>query len=116
MRNTKRETASPQDFFNKEVSGLRKIPAPDGDSISGPFMPADLDNPFKRFKAEKSPVPHSVFKQFILHAGSALKSWLCGLFTSCIRLVKNPQDLEKTTSSCDPEPDQSCRDRAAFVV
>jgi len=78
---------------NKELSDLWKVPTPEGESmycISGPFMPGELAAVLRRLKPGKSPGLDSIIPEFILHAGSALKSWFCDFLISCMRQLKIP--------------------------
>jgi len=47
-------------------------------------------------KPEKSPGLDSIFPEFILHAGSTLKSWFCDFLTSCMRQLKIPKIWRRT--------------------
>jgi len=78
----------------------RKLPAPTpmGYSIAEPFRPEELAAALRRLKPGKSPGLDSIFQEFILHAGSALKSCFCAYLTSGMRLLK----LQKSTNTCDP--------------
>ena len=72
-------------LINKELSDLWKIPTPAGHSISEPFRPEELAAALRRLKPGKSPGLDSIFPEFILYAGSALKSWFCDFLASCMR-------------------------------
>jgi len=52
---------------------------------------------------KESPGLDSIFPEFILHAGPAIKSWFCDFLTSCMRQLQNSKDLENSTNSCDPK-------------
>jgi len=56
------------------MSNLWKIPTAEGYSISEPFRPEELPAALRRLKPGNSPGLDSIFPEFILHAGSALKS------------------------------------------
>ena len=75
----------PTRLVNKQQSDLWKIPTLEGHSISEPFRPAELAASHRRLKPGKSPGLDSIFPEFILHAGSALKSWFCNSLISCMR-------------------------------
>jgi len=64
-------------LVNKELSDLWKIQTPEGQSISEPFRPEKLAAALRRVKQGKSPGLDSIFLEFILHAGLAIKSWFC---------------------------------------
>ena len=67
----------PTRLVNKQLSDLWKIPTPEGHSISEPFRPEEFAAALRRLKPGKSPGLDSIFPEFILHAGSAVKSWFC---------------------------------------
>jgi len=78
----------------KQLSDLRKFPKLEGHSISEPIRQEELPElpfPLRRLKPGKSPRLDSIFPEFILHAGSALKSWFCDFLTSCMRQLKIPK-------------------------
>ena len=78
-------------LVNKELSDLWKILTPEGHSISKPFRLEELAFALRRLKPGKSPGLDSIFPEFILHAGSALKSWFCDFLNSCMRQLKIPK-------------------------
>jgi len=75
-------------LINKELSDLWKVPASEGINMSGPFMPEELDAVLKHLEPGKSPDLESIFLEFVLHARSALKSWLCDFLTSYMCQLK----------------------------
>ena len=77
-------------FIYKQLSDLRKVPTPEANSISGPFMPEELAATLQHLKPGKSSGLDSFFPEFMHHAGLALKSWLCDFLTSCMCQLKNP--------------------------
>jgi len=99
VKNAAHNTGSrePTRLTNKELSDLWKVPTPEGSSISGYFRPEELAVALRRLKSRKSPGLDSIFPEFILHAGSALKSLLCDFITYCLRQLKI-LDLEKSTN------------------
>ena len=78
-------------LVNKELSDIWKIPTPEGHSISEPFRSQELAAALRCMKPGKSPGLDSIFPEFIRHAGSALKSWVCNFLTSCMRQLKIPK-------------------------
>jgi len=76
-------------------------------SISEPFRPEEFAAALRRLKPGKSPGLDSIFPKFILHAGSALKSWFREFLSSCMRQLKIPkiwrreQVAVSSTNSCD---------------
>jgi len=80
----------PTKLVSKQLSDLWKIPTPEGHSISEPFRPEEFAAALRRLKPGKSPGLDSIFPEFILHAESALKLWLCDFLNSCMRQLKIP--------------------------
>ena len=86
---------------NKQLSDLWKVPPHEGDNIPGSITPEVLTYPLKHLKLGKNSEFENFFPKFILHAGSALKPWLCD-FHILHAPSQNLRDLEKSTDSCDP--------------
>jgi len=78
-------------LVNKELSDISKIPTPEGYSIFGPFWPEEVAATLRRLKPGKTPGLDSIFPEFILHAGSALKSCFCDFLSSWMRQLKIPK-------------------------
>jgi len=78
-------------LVNKQLSHLWKMPTPEGHSISEPFRPEEFAAALRHLKPGKSPGLDSIFPEFILHAGSALKSWFCDFICSSMRQLKIPK-------------------------
>jgi len=96
----------PTRLVNKQMSDLWKIPTPEGHSISEPFRPEELVADLRRLKPGKSPGLDSIFPEFILHAGSALKSWFCDFLSSCMCQLKIPKIWRKALIVAIHEPEK----------
>jgi len=94
---TRLGTTSPPDSSTKN----RKVSTLEGGNISGSLTAEELATTLKHLELRKSPGLDSIFPEFILHALSALKSWLCDFLTSACTNSKS-KDLERSTNSCDP--------------
>jgi len=76
--------------------GLRQVPRSPplkhttGHSIYEHFRLEELPAALRRLKSGKSPRLDSIFPEFMLHVGSALKFWFCDFLTSCMRQLKIP--------------------------
>jgi len=77
-------------LVNKQPSDLWNIPISEGQSISEPFRPEKFTAALRRLKPGKSPGLDSIFPEFILHAGSAVKFWFCDFLNSYMRQLKIP--------------------------
>jgi len=102
-------------LVNKELSDRWKIPTPEGQSISEPFRPEELAAAFRRLKPGKSLGLDSIFPEFILHAGSALKSWFCDFLTSCMHQLKIPKIWRRALIVAIPKPEKPSGDPRAIV-
>jgi len=93
-------------LINKELSDRWKIPTPEGHSISEPFRPEEFAAALRRLKPGKSPGLDSIFPEFILRAGSALKSWLCDFLSCCMRQLKIPKIWRRALVVAIPKPEK----------
>ena len=91
---------------NKQLSDLWKILTPEGHSISEPFRPEKFAAALTCLKPGKSLGLDSIFPEFILHAGSALKSWFCDFLDSCIRQLKILKICRRTLVVAIPKPEK----------
>ena len=85
----------PTRLVNKQLSDLWKIPTPEGHAIPEPFRPEEFAAALRCLKPGKSPGLDSIFPEFILHDGSALKSWFGNFLNSCMRQLKIPRSGEE---------------------
>jgi len=104
----------PTRLVNKKLSDLWKIPTPEGHSISEPFKPEEFAAVLRRLKPGKSPGLDSIFPEFILHAGSALKSWFCDFLSSCMRQLKIPKIWRRALVVAIPKPEESLGDPKSY--
>ena len=72
----------------QEVSDLRKASSTSAVNVCGSFTPSEFAAALKNLKPGKAPGPHSICPELLLHAGAALKSWLCGFLSSCCTTSK----------------------------
>ena len=88
-----------------------KIPTPEGHSISEPFRLEELAAALRRLKPGKSPVLDSIFPDFILHAGPALKPWFCDFLSSCMR---QPKIWRRALVVAIPKPEKPLGDPKSY--
>ena len=93
-------------LVNMQLSDLWKIPTPEGNSTSELIRPKELAATVGCQKPGKSPGLDSIFLEFILHAGSALKSWFCDFLTSWMRQLKIPRMLRRALIFAIPKPEK----------
>ena len=67
----------------QEVSDLWRATTPDAVNISDNFSQREFAAALQHLKPGKAPGPDSICSELILHAGAALKSWLCDFLSSC---------------------------------
>ena len=65
------------------------IPSPV--NLFGDFSPREFAAGLQHVKPGKAPGPDSICPELIIHAGTALKSWLRGFLSSCLRQLKIPK-------------------------
>ena len=116
MKNEAHKTGDrePTRLVNKELSDLWKIPTPKGHSISEPFRPEELAAALRCLKPGKSPGLDSIFPEFIIHAGSALKSWFCNFLISCMRQLKIPKFWKRALLAAIPKPEKPLGDPKSY--
>jgi len=101
-------------LVNKELSDLWKIPTPESPSISDPFRPEELPAALRRLKPGKSLGLDSIFPEFILHAGSALKSWFCDFLSSCMCQLKIPKIWRRALVAAILKPEKPLEDPKSY--
>jgi len=84
------------------------------DSISSPFTPEKIANALKHLGLGISPGLVSIFPEFTLHAGSALKTCLSGFFTSCMRQFKIPRIWGRALVVTVPKPNKPLGNSKSF--
>ena len=73
------------------MSDLWRATTPDPINISGNFSQREFAAALQYLKPGKAPGPDSICPKLIVHAGAALKSWLCNFLSSCLRRLKIPK-------------------------
>ena len=73
------------------VSELWKIPKPPDKCNSGNFSTEEFGSALQLLKSGNAQSPDSICSELILHAGSALKSWLNKFLSCCSRQLKLPK-------------------------
>ena len=77
-------------LISQEVSDLWRATISRPVNISENFTSRKFTIAFQHLKPGNAPGPDSICPELILHAGAALKSWLCGFLSSCLRQLKIP--------------------------
>ena len=79
-----------------------------------PLGGRSLLSALRRLKPGKSPELDSIFPKFILHAGSALKSWFCNFLNSCMRQLKIPKFSRRALAVAVPKPEKPLGDPKSY--
>ena len=78
-------------LVSQEVSDLWRASTTSAVNVCGSFTPSEFAAALKHLKPGKAPGPDSICPELLLHAGAALKSWLCGFLSSCLQHLKIPK-------------------------
>ena len=78
-------------------------------NISESFTPQEFAAARKHMKPRKTSGSDSICSDLITHAGAALKSWLCGFLSSCLRRLKIPKVWRRALLVVIPKPKKACR-------
>ena len=77
-------------LISQEVSDRWRALIPSPVNLSGDFSPREFASTLQHAKPGKASGPDSICPELIIHAGTALKSWLRGFLSSCLRQLKIP--------------------------
>ena len=93
VRNERYEAVDRKSFrlVSQEVSDLWRATTLDPVNISDTFSHREFTAAPQHLKPGKAPGPDFIFPECILHAGAALKSWLCDFLSSCLCRLKIPK-------------------------
>ena len=111
VRNRKYEGVNRESsrLISQEVSDRWRALIPSPVNLSGDFSSREFAAALQHVKPGKAPGPDSICPELIIHAGTALKSWLRGFLSSCLCQLKIFQSLGKSICSCDPKAKETCR-------
>ena len=82
--------------------------------LCGGFSPKEFAAALKHLKPGKAPGLDSICPELILHAGAALKSWLCDFFSSCLRQLRIPKIWRKALVVAIPKPNKPVEDPRSY--
>ena len=88
------------------------IPSPV--NLSGDFSPREFAAALQHVKPGKAPGPDSICPELIIHAGTALKSWLRGFLSSCLRQLKIPKVWRRALVVAIPKPKKSVENPKSY--
>ena len=98
----------------QEVSDLWRATTPDAVNISDSFLQREFAAALQHLKPGKAPGPDSICSELILHAGAALKSWLCDFLSSCLRRLKIPKIWRRALVVAIPKPAKPVKDPKSY--
>ena len=101
-------------LVNEQLSDLWKIPTGEGHSIFELFRPEEFAAALRHLKPGKTPGLDSIFPEFILHAGPALKSWFCDFLNSCMRQLKTAKIWRRALVVAIPKPEKPSGDLKSY--
>ena len=83
-------------------------------NISENFTSREFTVALQQLKPGKAPDPDSTCLEFILHYGAALKSWLCGSLSFCLRRLKIPKIWRRALVVAIQKPKKPERDSKCY--
>ena len=98
----------------QELSDLCRAAAPDAVNISRNFSPREFAGALHHLKPGEASGPDSISAELVIHAGTGLKIWLRGLFSSCLRQLKIPKVWKKAQIVAIPKPSKSVEDPKSY--
>ena len=96
------------------MSGLWRATPTSPVNISESFTSQEFAAALKHLKPGKAPGPDSICPEPITHAGAALKSWLCGFLSSCLRHLKTPKVWRRALVVAIPKPQKPVEDLKSY--
>ena len=100
--------------MSQEVSDLWRASTTSAVNVCGSFTPSEFAAALKHLKPGKAPGPDSICPELLLHAGAALKSWLCGFLSSCLHHLKIPKIWRRALVVAIPKPMKPVEDSKSY--
>ena len=101
-------------LVSQKVSDLWRATTPDAVNISDNFSQREFTAALQHLKPGKAPGPDSICPQLILHAGAALKSWLCDFHFSYMCQLKIPKIWRRALVVAIPKPMKPVGDTKSY--
>ena len=105
---------APSRLIPQEVSDLWSATTSSPVSISRNFTSREFTVTLQNLKPGKAPGSNSFFPELRLHAGAALKSWLCGFHSFCLHQLKIPKIWKRAQEVAIPKPKKSEEDLKSY--
>ena len=106
----------PSRLVFQEMSDLWRATTPDAVNISDSFLQRDFTAALQHLKLGKAPGPDTICPELILHAGAALKSWLCDFLSSCLCRLKIPKIWRRALVVMIPKPGKPLGDPKSKIL
>ena len=100
--------------MSQEVSDLWKASTTSAVNVCESFTPSEFADALKHLTPGKAPGPDSICPELLLHAGAALKSWLCGFLSSCLHHLKIPKIWRRALVVAIPKPMKPVEDPKSY--
>ena len=101
-------------LISQEVSDRWRALTPSSANLSMDFLPREFAAALQHVKPGKAPCPDSICPELIIHAGTALKSWLRGFLSSCLRQLKIPKVGRRALVVAIPKPNKPVEDPKSY--
>ena len=85
-------------------------------NISKSFTSQKFAADLKHLKPGKAPGPDSIWPELIIHAGGALKFWLCGFFSFCLRHLHILNVWRRALVVASPKPKKPVEDLKSYCL
>ena len=116
VRNGKYESVDRESsrLISQEVSDRWRALIPSPVFLSGDFSSREFAAALQHVKPGKAPGPDSICPELIIHAGTALKFWLRGFLSSCLRQLKIPKVWRRSLVVAIPKPKKPVEDPKSY--
>ena len=116
VRNGKHEGVDRESsrLISQEVSDRWRALIPSPVNLSGDFSPREFAAALQHVKPGKAPDPDYIFPELIIHAGTALKSWLRGFLSCCLLKLKIPKVWRRALVVAIPKPKKPVEDPKSY--
>ena len=116
VRNGKYESVDRESsrLISEEVSDHWRALIPSPVNLSGDFSSREFAATLQHVKPGKARGPDSICLELVIHAGTALKSWLRGFLSSCLRQLKIPKVWRRALVVAIPKPKKPVEDQKNY--
>ena len=101
-------------LISQEVSDRWRALIPSPVNLSGDFSSGEFAAALQHVKPGKASGPDSICPELIIHAGTALKSWLRCFLSSCLRQLKIPKVWRRALVVAIPKPNKPVEDPNSY--